>query len=110
MEKRTIKLMFDFLQGPIWISDIATGQPLTGVSIVDNDDVLPATNLKCLELYSNCYEFDVGDQPCVFNTETAIKNKKEILGLLAQINERLAEINDGSFVVEDLATKEIESW
>lgn len=108
--KEKVKLMFDFLQGPIWISDVQTGKPSTGIDIIDNDKVLPELNLRCSELYSDCYEFDVDDQPCIFNIETAKKNKKEILDLLVKIKNRLEDINDGSFYVEDLASKEIEDF
>ena len=107
-QKEKVKLMFDYLQGPIWISDIETGEPLTGIDIIDDDKVLPDLNLRCSELYSECYEFDINNQPCIFNEVTAKKNKKEILELLSKIKDRLDEINDGTFYVEDLATKEIE--
>lgn len=110
LNQKKVKLMFDYLQGPIWISDVETGQPLTGVDIVDDDKVLPKLNLRCSELYSECYEFDTGNQPCIFNKEIAKKNKKEILELLVKIKARLKEINDGSFYVEDLATQEIEEF
>ena len=106
-QKEKVKLMFDYLQGPIWTSDIKTGEPLTGIDIIDDDKVLPNLNLRCSELYSECYEFDTNNQPCIFNVETAKKNKKEILKLLTKIKERLEKINDGSFYVEDLATTEI---
>ena len=107
-QKEKVKLMFDYLQGPIWTSDVETGEPLTGIDVIDDDKVLPKLNLRCAELYSECYEFDTDNQPCTFNKETAKKNKKEILELLAKIKARLEEINDGTFYVEDLATKELE--
>ena len=107
-QKEEVRLKFDYLQGPIWISDVETGEPLTGIDIIDKDKVLPSLNLRCSDLYSECYEFDVDDKPCIFNKETAKKNKKEILELLSKIKNRLDDINDGSFYVEDLATKEIE--
>ncbi len=107
-QKEKVKLMFDYLQGPIWTSDVETGEPLTGIDVIDDDKVLPKLNLRCSELYSECYEFDTDNQPCTFNKETAKKNKKEILELLAKIKARLEEINDGTFYVEDLATKELE--
>lgn len=107
-QKEKVKLMFDYLQGPIWTSDVETGEPLTGIDIIDDDKALPDLNLRCSELYSECYEFENDNQPCIFNKETAKKNKKEILELLEKIKARLEEINDGSFYVEDLATKEIE--
>ena len=109
-QKEKIKLMFDYLQGPIWTSDVETGEPLTGVDIIDDDKILPKLNLRCSELYSECYEFDTDNQPCIFNKETAKKNKKEILELLIKIKARLEEINDGSFYVEDLATTEVEEF
>ena len=107
-QKEKVKLMFDYLQGPIWTSDVETGEPLTGIDVIDDDKVLPKLNLRSSELYSECYEFDTDNQPCTFNKETAKKNKKEILELLAKIKARLEEINDGTFYVEDLATKELE--
>ena len=100
--------MFDYLQGPIWTSDIETEDPLTGIDIIDEDKVLPKLSLKCSELYSGCYEFDVDNHPCIFNKEKAKKNKKEILELLTKIKTRLEDINDGFYYVEDLATNEIE--
>ena len=109
-QKVKVKLMLDFLQGPIWISDCDTGKPLTGIDIIDDDKVLPDLNLKCSNLYSECYEFDVDNQPCIFDKETIKKNKKEILELLSKIKDRLEKINDGTFYVEDLATKEIEAY
>ena len=109
-QKDKVKLMFDYLQGPIWTSDVETGEPLTGIDIIDDDKVLPELNLRCSKLYSECYEFDTDNQPCTFNKELAKKNKKEILELLAKIKARLEEINDGSFYVLDLATKEIEEF
>lgn len=109
-KKENVKLMFDYLQGPIWISDVETGEPLTGIDVIDDDKVLPKLNLRCSELYSECYEFDTDNQPCIFNKEIAKKNKKEILELLAKIKARLEEINDGSFYVLDLATNEIEKF
>ena len=102
--------MFDYLQGPIWTSDVETGEPLTGVDIIDDDKVLSKLNLRCSELYSECYKFDTDNQPCIFNKEISKKNKKEILELLVKIKARLEEINDGSFYVDDLATQEIEKF
>ncbi|MCQ2772867.1 MAG: RNA helicase [Bacilli bacterium] len=109
---KRIKLEFDFLSGPITkdVFNPETKKLATGVTVIDNDSTLETLNAMASRLFSSCYDFEVDDQPCVFNMETARKNKNEILGLLVEINKRLAEINDGSFLVDDLATKEIESW
>ena len=109
---KRIKLEFDFLSGPITkgVFDPKTKKLATGVTVIDNDSALETLNAMASRLFSSCYDFEVGGQPCVFNKETAKKSKSEILDVLAEINKRLSEINDGSFVVDDLATKEIESW
>lgn len=108
-KKNVVKLMLDYMQGPIWISDVETGEPLTGISIVDDDTVLPKLNMECCELFSNCYEFDPHNGACWFNKESELKNKDKFLLLLRQIKDRLDEINDGSFIVEDLETERLNS-
>ena len=109
---KRIKLEFDFLSGPITkdVFNPKTKKLATGVTVIDSDTALEALNAMASRLFSSCYDFEAGGQPCVFNRETAKKSKSEILGVLAEIKKRLSEINDGSFVVDDLATKEIESW
>lgn len=69
MNKEIIRIKLDYLQGPIWISDQETGQPITGVEIVDNDEPLRKINYEISCLYSNYYEFDSHDQPCWFSEE-----------------------------------------
>lgn len=107
MEKDVIKIQLDFLQGPIWISDLNTGQPLTGNDVVDNDEELRLINFEISNLYSSYYEFDSHDLPCWFNEEQEKKDKEKMLSLLKRLNDRLEEINDGSFVVEDLETERV---
>lgn len=60
----TIKLMLDYLQGPIWANDVETGRPNTSITTVDSDEELRETNLEISELYSSYYEFDSHDQAC----------------------------------------------
>lgn len=66
-QKEKVKLMFDYLQGPIWTSDVETGEPLAGIDIIDDDKIPSVLNLRRSELYSECYEFDIDNQPCTFN-------------------------------------------
>jgi hypothetical protein len=42
--------------------------------------------------------------PCWFNSEKEKAEKEEMLGIIGKIVSRLNEINDGSYVVEDLET------
>lgn len=55
------------------------------------------------------YEFNTHDVPCWFNHEKEKTEKDIMLDLIAQIVARLNEINDGSFVVEDLETERLKA-
>lgn len=108
MGKEIVKIQLDFLQGPIWISDVETGQPMTGLDIIDNDEKLRKINYEISTLYSSYYEFDSHDQACWFNEEQEKKDKEKIISLLKQLIDRLNELNDGSFLVEDYETERLE--
>lgn len=43
---KIIKLQLDYLQGPIWMSNVDTGKPLTGIDIIDNDEEIRKLNKK----------------------------------------------------------------
>ncbi len=102
--KQIVKLQLDYLQGPIWISDIETGEPFTGIEIIDTDARVWELNKKIGQRFSSYYEFDSHDQPCWFNEAQRNADRELMLGWLQQLKNRLDEINDGSFVVEDLET------
>ena len=103
-QPETIKIMLDYLQGPIWLTDSETGEPITGIEIIDTDPILTELNLKCSELYNGYFEFDSHDQPCWFNHEKEKADKDLMLDLISKLVSRLNEINDGSFVIEDTET------
>ena len=108
MGKEIVRIKLDFLQGPIWISDVETGQPMTGIDIIDNDEKLRKINYEISTLYSSYYELDSHEQACWFNEEQEKKDKSKMLSLLKQLIDRLNELNDGSFIVEDYETERLE--
>ena len=108
MGKEIVKIQLDFLQGPIWISDVETGQPMTGIDIIDNDEKLRKINYEISTIYSSYYEFDSHDQACWFNEEQEKKDKEKMISLLKQLIDRLNLLNDGSFLVEDYETERLE--
>lgn len=108
-EKQVIRIQLDFLQGPIWMSDIETGEPLTGIELIDNDLELREPNRRAGQMFSYYYEFDTHDVPCWFNHEKEKAEKEIMLDLITQIVDRLNEINDGSFVVEDLESERLKA-
>ena len=106
-ELQTIKIMLEYLQGPIWLSDVETGEPITDIKVIDTDPIVKELNYKCAELYNSYYEFDSHDQACWFNSEKEKADKEILLDLITRLIARLNEINDGSFVIEDLETERL---
>ena len=99
----TIRIMNEFLHGPLWTLD-SDGISTQGLPIIENDPVLQALNEKIGERFDSYYEFDSHDQPCWFNETQRNADRALMLDWLQQLKNRLDEINDGSFVIEDLET------
>ena len=106
---RTLKISLDFLAGPLWKDEFIDGETRTGIPVIDNDAALRALDARICEPYSSCYEFDSHDQACWFNEEQEKDDKPLMLELLGRLNARIAELNDGSFVVDDQETPRIEA-
>ena len=103
----TIKIMNEFLHSPIWTYEdgIITDDP----PIIENDKILQELCEKAMNMFFDYYEFDSHDMPCWFNEEKEKEERDQMLSIIEQIVFRLNEINDGSFVVEDLITKNLKS-
>lgn len=97
-----IRIKLDFLTGPIWPEYYIekTETESSGVDVVDKDEKLNIAK-KISDMYN------VGDKPCVFNCEAERRDRDKMLSLLAKLNERLSEINDGSFIVVDEETPRV---
>lgn len=93
--------MNEFLHGPVWTCEEETGIPTDALPLVHEDPIVASLNREIGELYDSCYEFDSHDLPCWFNEEKEKADKPRMLGLLGKLNARIAELNDGSFVVDD---------
>lgn len=97
----TIKLELDFLIGPI-IKDVFNAEKnelVTGVAIVNNDEIIDELNNKIMSLYSSFYNFD--KDSCSFDVDVAKEHKLELVELIKQLTERLNFINDGSFEIDN---------
>lgn len=104
MNNKKIKLMTEFMHGPVWIYDEDDS-----LSFVEEDLIIKDLDTQMANLYTSYYEFDSHDKACWFNKEQQIKDKPKMLELLSKLKARLDEINDGSFEVEDLITPEYEN-
>ncbi len=104
----TIKLMNEYLHGPIWVYH-PDGISVWKYPLIHDDRILMELNEQASDLFSAYYEFDSHDMPCWFNHEKEKAEKDIMLDLIAKIVVRLNEINDGSFVIEDLESERLKA-
>ena len=105
---KTLKLELDFFVGPI-VKDVFSASKnklITGVEVIDNDLELNELNEKASALYSSFYEFDE-DEACRFNSAIAKEHLDELKELIAKIKNRLNNLNDGSFELNDMITDQL---
>ena len=100
-----VKIMLDFLHSPIWAYEdgLVGDEP----EVIANDESLQRWCNQVMEMYSSYYEFDSHDEACWFNEKKEREEKETMLSLIHNIIERLSEINDGSYTVEDYVTAEL---
>ena len=103
-----IRLMNEFLHGPIWVLN-SDGISVWECPLIEQDTILSELNQTAKQLFDSYYEFDSHDEPCWFNHEKEEAEKDTMLELISKIKARLNEINDGSFIVEDLETERLKS-
>lgn len=106
---KTLRIMLDFGEGPIWTKyyDKESNRLLTGIKTIDENEELWVLNEKIQNLYSSYYKINYEDQPVFFDKEQEKKDKYKMLDLLNKLNARLEEINDGSFEVDDRETERV---
>ena len=105
----TVRIKLDYMSGPIWQDyfDEKTNTLSSGIEIVDKDEKLHVICKEISDLYDSYYSFKDNDQTYVFDVGKEKLDKNKMLRLLSQLNSRLAEINDGSFIIEDEETPRI---
>ena len=106
---QTVKIMLDYLQGPIWTSDVETGTPQTGIAVIDENEEIRQLNFKIQDLFDGYYEFNSHDLPCWFNKEQEKADKEKMLAMITELINLLNKVNDGSFVIDDQETKRIKA-
>lgn len=105
----TIKILNEFLHGPVWTCEEDTGIETDPLPLVHNDPVVANLNEEIGKLYDSYYEFDSHETACWFNKEQEKADKPRMLELLEKLNKRLVEISDGSFVIDDEETPRIKA-
>lgn len=105
---KIIKLELDFLIGPI-IKDVfstSNNKLVTDIDIIDNDLELYYLNDKASALYNSFYEFN-NDEAGKFNNTLAKEHLDELKELIIKIKNRINILNDGTFKLNDLVSKQL---
>lgn len=97
--------MNEFLHSPLWTYE--DGIVTDDLDLISNDAIVQDLCKQIETIYSAYYEFDSHGQACWFNHEQEAADKAYMLSLISKLTSRLNEINDGSFVIEDIETARI---
>ena len=100
---KTIRIANELYDGPIWTLD-ENGYYVDDLPIIKNDSIIKELRDKISNMWDSYIEFDSHDQACWFNKELFLKNIPVMLDLIKQLKNRLNEINDGSYLIEDIET------
>lgn len=101
----TVRIMNEFLHGPLWVLDEEGISAAEGsLPLVEDDADVRELNQEAGSLFDSYYEFDSHGEACWFNEGRQREDASRMLALVSGLNARLAEINDGSFAVEDFET------
>ncbi|MGY3725310.1 hypothetical protein SAMN05421767_1322 [Granulicatella balaenopterae] len=107
--KKIIKIQLEILDGPIWFTDPATLGPDTEIDFIDNDPILIKYNRLCNQMFAHYYECNSHEQACWFNEQQEKADKEIMLEYITIIINRLNELNDGSYIIDDCETERLNS-
>lgn len=102
----TIKLMNEYLHGPIWVYG-EEGIIRRKYPLIDSDEELKKLNEQARTLYDSFYSFNEDDSACVFDEDGYKAAYEEMIDIIKQIVQKLQSINNNDFVIEDYITKDI---
>ena len=99
-----VKIMFDYTKDIIWLRDENDEWTDDCLSFVEDDIIVKDFEDEIYNLYAKYIFFDTNINDIIFDYKGMKKDKQKMLDLVKQLKDRLKELNDGSFVVEDLLT------
>lgn len=111
MAQNVVRIMLDIWAGPIWgcIYDEDNKEYDYYIHEIAQDKELMMLHQQIQDLYSSYYRIDYKDQPVYFDSEQEKADKEKMLGLLNKLIEKLSEINDGSFIIDDRETERVKN-
>lgn len=100
----TIRIANELWDGPIWTLD-ENGLFTEDLLLIKNDKIICELRKKIGNMWDSYTEFDSHNQACWFNEKLFLEEFLLLLELIEKLKNRLNEINDGSYTVEDIETE-----
>lgn len=111
MENQVIQIGLEFIFGPIQkYEKDANGKEITGIQVIDNDEITKKLDEEIGDLWCSLWSKDDNSSSGLLFDE---KREKELaprlLEMLHELINRLNEINDGSYEIQDMITKHLKT-
>ena len=109
--KKIIQIGLEFVFGPLLRDEVsADGSDSTGVSLVDNDSEINNIDKQANDLWYSLWKNDSKSPSGMKFDKSGEKELAPVLlELVKKLISRLNEINDGSYIIEDMITEYLES-
>ena len=111
MNKIIIHVGLEFLFGPIQKLHVnENGDEITGISIIDENEPIQTLDKEINELWCSLYTEDNNSPDGLhFDKDREKELAPQLLEMINKLISLLNEINDGSFVVDDMITDYLKS-
>lgn len=111
MDKQVIQIGLELVFGPLLRDEEdENGNESTGVEIIDNDLIIQEIDKKVNDLWCSLYSKDENSPDGLhFDSRREKELAPKLLEMINQLKDRLNEINDGSFEIEDMISEHLAS-
>lgn len=111
MEKEIVYLVLEFLFGPIQkFKENEKGEIITGIETIDKDEILQKLDKDINNLWCSLWSKDSNSPSGMHFDEVREKElAPQFLEMINKLIDRLNEINDCSYEIEDMITDHLKS-
>ena len=109
MDKDIIYIGLEFLFGPIQkFERNENGDLITGIKVIDDDSIIQNLDKDINDLWCDLWSNNPNETNGMsFDEKREKELAPKLLDMLTQLINRLNEVNDGSFEVEDMITSHL---
>lgn len=111
MDKNIVYIGLEFLFGPIQkFEENENGDLVTGIRVIDEDDIIQKLDYEINDLWCSLWTKDDNESSGMrFDKLREKALAPELIELITQLLNRLNEINDGTYEVEDMISDHLRS-